>query len=145
MEFFQYDTKSDLYKEEIDLRDKVLRKPLGLKLTPEFLESDKNDLHFCIINKSGRMVACVLIKPLSDKKVKLRQMAVDDQERGKGIGAYLIEKTETILREGGISVIELHARKYAEGFYLKSGYSPIGEEFTEIGIPHIKMVKIISP
>jgi len=37
----------------------------------------------------------------------------------------------------------MHARKTAIGFYEKSGYSVIGDEFTEVGIPHFEMVKKI--
>lgn len=143
MKFIRFDTRSEKYKEEIKLRDKVLRKPLGMKLTPEFLKSDKDDFHFSLIDDTGKMVACLLIKKISDETVKLRQMAVNEDDRGKGLGKFLIEKTEEALKKEGYSKIELHARMYAKKFYLKSGYEPVGEEFYEIGIPHIKMIKSI--
>jgi predicted GNAT family N-acyltransferase len=35
----------------------------------------------------------------------------------------------------------MHARKTAMGFYEKLGYEKIGDEFTEVTIPHYKMEK----
>lgn len=143
MDFIRFDTGSYLYNLELELRYKVLREPLKLKFTPEFLEADEDDSHFCLLDNNGKMVACLLIKKLSGSKVKLRQMAVSESERGRGLGRSLILKTETLLKKEGIRKIELHARKYAEGFYLKSGYESVGSEFIEIGIPHVKMEKFI--
>jgi predicted GNAT family N-acyltransferase len=40
--------------------------------------------------------------------------------------------------------IELHARKIAIDFYQKQNFQQIGEVFYEVGIPHLKMVKILD-
>ena len=145
MKFVRFDSDSPLYDDEIVLRNRVLREPLGMELTPEFLKNDKDNSHFCLINSDGNMIACLLIKEITKERVKLRQMAVSENERGKGLGALLIRKTEKILKDEGYLEIELHSRGYAKGFYLKSGFEQVGKELEEIGIPHIKMVKKINP
>jgi hypothetical protein len=38
-------------------------------------------------------------------------------------------------------MVSLHARKIVAGFYSRLGYTTIGGEFTEVGIPHLKMEK----
>jgi len=37
----------------------------------------------------------------------------------------------------------LHAREAAIPFYLRLGYELEGEPFTEVGIPHRRMVKLL--
>jgi predicted GNAT family N-acyltransferase len=44
-------------------------------------------------------------------------------------------------RELGLDRIELHAQTHALAFYQRLGYSPVGEEYVEAGIPHLSMDK----
>ena len=39
----------------------------------------------------------------------------------------------------------MHARMTAVGFYAKLGYTRVGDGFTEVGIPHVKMEKRLQP
>ena len=141
MQLIQIQYGSDLYNEEIKLRDKVLRAPLGLKFSKEDLSSEKNELRYGILDSNGGLTACLLIRILSSSKAKLRQMAVKEELRGKGIGRELVQKVESELKKKNFTSIELNARIYAKMFYEKLGYAPSGETFTEVGIPHVKMVK----
>jgi predicted GNAT family N-acyltransferase len=50
---------------------------------------------------------------------------------------------ELLMNEGRIKRIFLNARGTAIGFYAKLGYTGVGEEFTEVGIPHLRMDKAI--
>lgn len=141
MKFVRFETSSRLYARELALREKILRAPLGMTLTPEFLKSDVDDLHFCLLSDSKEMIACLLIKRLSAACLKLRQMAVAEDEQGEGLGTLLIKETEASLKMERGSSMELHARTSAVNFYIKSGFSSVGEEFSEIGILHMKMIK----
>ncbi len=141
MELVQIKYGTPLHEEEIKLRDKVLREPLGLKFSKEDLASEKEELRYALLDPSGKLAACLLIRVLSNSHVRLRQMAVREELRGKGVGSELVEKVESELKNKFFNKIELHSRKYAEGFYKKIGYSPSGNTFTEVGIPHIKMTK----
>ncbi|NND99787.1 MAG: GNAT family N-acetyltransferase [Pirellulaceae bacterium] len=143
MQFVAIPWQSDLYQQEITLRDEVLRKPLGLAFTTEQLVQEKNELRFGVVH-GGRLIACLLITPLSPSLAKLRQMAVESSQRGNGVGAFLIEKVESALVELGFDRIELNARDVAVGFYEKLGYEKEGEEFIEVNIPHYKMSKPIG-
>ena len=141
MQLIEIEYGTDLHKEEIKLRDEVLRAPLGLKFSKEDLSSEKNELRYGLLDSSGRLTACLLIRILSSSNAKLRQMAVIDELRGKGIGRELVQKVETELKKINFTSIELNARMYAKVFYEKLGYTTSGNTFTEVGISHVKMVK----
>jgi GNAT superfamily N-acetyltransferase len=87
----------------------------------------------------------VVLKPLSPNAVKLRQMAVAQECRGKGIGRELLLWAECTAFARGLLDIELHARVSARGFYEKVGYQDAGAVFIELGsVPTIKMLKCIQ-
>ena len=136
--------QSKEYEQMINLRTEVLRKPLGLVYTKEQLAMDKEDILIgCFENENTNLVACCILTIKNEDTMKLRQMAVANDLQGQGIGSKLISFTEKVAKEAGYNKIELHARKYAEGFYQKLGYSVVGDEFCEVNIPHFKMEKFI--
>ncbi len=141
MEFLEIEWCTPLYQEALDLRHRVLREPLGLRLTAEELDGEYADLHFGLRNGSENLVAVLSAKPLTSSAVKLRQMAVDPEKQGEGLGAKLLGEVESALEKKGYSQFQLNARETAIGFYEKAGYTAVGETFTEISLPHRKMVK----
>jgi predicted GNAT family N-acyltransferase len=143
MTFAEIEFNSDLYAATLKLRDEVLRAPLGLRFSGEDLAGEERELHFGMVD-DGALVACLVIKPLGDTRAKLRQMAVADTHRGKGLGRQLVCNTEEVLRAKGFTAIELSARETAIGFYKKLGYAETGAPFEEVGIAHRTMVKQIA-
>jgi len=123
------------------LRDEVLRRPLGLRLRDEDLADEDRQLHFGLFDAAGDLTACVVAVPLSPVRVRIRQMAVAAAWQAQGLGRRLMEELEQTLRARGFTEFELHARNAAAGFYQKLGYTAVGGEFLEIGIPHLNMVK----
>ena len=71
-------------------------------------------------------------------------MAVQNNLQGKGIGASMMHFAENVARDAGYKKLIMHARKTAIGFYEKLGYKASGNEFLEISIPHILMVKKLN-
>ncbi len=136
----QFKAASPEYKQALDLRYRVLRKPLGLEFTQAELSKDEHDLHFGLM-EDNRMVACLTLTVVDAGGMKMRQVAVDDALQGKGLGKVLATAAEDYTRQQGISLMFCHARKVAVPFYLKLGYEITGPEFTEVGIPHYRMQK----
>ena len=133
---------SETYFGMLALRKRILRDPLNLEWTEEERSWEEKERHFgCAVEK--RIVACLVIRSLSDGVVKLRQMAVDLDCQGAGFGRRLICGVEEVLAGEQISIIELHARETALGFYEKLGFTREGEKFLEVNIPHWKMCKRI--
>ncbi len=130
------------YQQVLQLRNEVLRKPLGLSLFDENLNDEKNELIF-ILENDNELIACCMLKKISTTIFKLRQMAVKSNFQGKGNGQKLIAFVEHYANENKIQCIELHARVSALSFYKNLEYQFFGEEFEEVGIPHLKMKKNI--
>jgi ribosomal protein S18 acetylase RimI-like enzyme len=134
---------SEEYLSELILRDAVLRKPLGLSLFDENLETEEDDVHIgaFIHNK---IVGVLILTKLNEKEIKMRQVAVDEDYRNKRIGQEMVLYSEEYSINAEYTTILLNARKSAVGFYEKLGYETISEEFLEINIPHYKMSKYVS-
>lgn len=130
-----------IYTQVYDLREEVLRKPIGLSLKEEDLSGDALDI-ILTAQHEGKVIGCVMLHPHSDPEIlKLRQMAVAENYQGKGIGQLLVSAAEENARDIGIKKMVLHARVTAEPFYKKLGYTTTSDLFTEVGIPHVVMEK----
>jgi predicted GNAT family N-acyltransferase len=130
------------YQQMVDLRNQILRNPLGLSFTKEELEKEKDDMLFGAFEED-EMLGCCLLTKIEKDTVRLRQMAVKTGLQGKGIGRVLMQFSENIARDRGMKKLVMHARKSAVGFYEKLGYKVVGEEFEEVTIPHFVMEKIL--
>ena len=141
MKIVEIEYGSDLYREALILRDEMLRKPIGLKHSEADLVAEQTYRHFGILLED-RLVACLMLVPHGPEVAQVRQMAVLDELQGSGYGRFIMTGVEAILRdEGQIVRIFLNARGTAIGFYEKLGYNGVGDTFTEVGIPHLRMEK----
>ncbi len=139
--FREIEFGSDDFRKEIELRNKVLRLPLGLNLYNEDISQEKRQMHFGLFDPYRNLVACVVAVTFSSSETRIRQMAVSREHRSKGHGRTIIQSLEDHLTRRGVTHILMHARIIAVGFYEKLGYATVGREFIEVGIPHIRMEK----
>lgn len=137
-----YDYNSSYYMQELMLRNKILRQPLGMNLYDEDLSKDKSDIHIGAFSE-GKLVGCLLLSKLGSDTIKMRQVAVDTIEQKGGIGSQMVRFSEEWARKNNYFKITMHARKSAVAFYEKHGYMTIGNEFHEVSVPHFKMVKTL--
>ena len=134
------DHGTDEYKQMVDLRYNILRKPLGLSFSEEELAREKEDILICLFD-DDKLEGCCLLTEVAPKTLRLRQMAILSGLQGKGMGKVLMRFAENISRDRGYEKIMMHARKTAVGFYEKLGYEVCSEEFEEVNIPHFIMEK----
>ncbi|MHB1277070.1 MAG: GNAT family N-acetyltransferase [Bacteroidia bacterium] len=132
--------QSPEYLETVELRERILRIPLGLKFKQEELDQEGNQFHVAAY-LDGKIVGCLALVPIGTKTLKMRQVAVDKAVQGQGIGTRLVSYSEEFAIKKGFCRIELHARKEAKRFYDDLAYTTLGDVFTEVGIPHYKMEK----
>lgn len=130
------------YKQMVQLRNDILRKPLGLNFTAEELEKEKEEILIGAFEEE-KMLGCCMLITTDPATVRLRQMAVLNNQQGKGIGRALMQFAENIARDRGFRKITMHARKTAVGFYEKLGYAVNGEQFEEVSLPHFIMEKVL--
>ncbi len=135
-------TDDALYKQELELRFQILRKPLGHDRRAVRFAFEDESLHVVAL-AAGKVVGCVLFAPDDNGGGRLFQMAVSDFFQGQGLGRALVEHLEHALRERGFVRVEMHARQSALGFYEQLGYRCVGEPFDEVGLPHRIMEKAL--
>ena len=138
----QIDHGTEEYLQMVNLRDSVLRRPLGLTFNHDELLKEKNDI-FIVCTEDENVLGCCILTTVTNKKIRLRQMAVPDKLHGKGIGASIMQFAENIARDRGYKIITMHSRDSAIGFYEKFGYHVLGEGFVEVNIPHHVMEKAL--
>ena len=133
--------ESPAYFESIKLRDRILRKPLGLQFKPEDLAREGSDYHLALMDENAKLIACLVLTPIDKERVRMRQVAVEESAQGRGIGRQLVEKAESFARKKGYREMSCHARSVVLPFYLKMNYKIVEGPFTEVGIEHYKMSK----
>jgi predicted GNAT family N-acyltransferase len=136
----QIDHGSKEYQQMVALRMEILRKPLGLSFTEEELVKEKEDILIGAFDED-KILACCLLTKIDNATIKLRQMAVQNNLQGKGIGASMMSFAETVARDKGYKKLMMHARNTAIGFYEKFDFKVRGNEFIEVNVPHHMMEK----
>ena len=131
------------YAQELDLRWRILRKPLGFEQAAVQFPFEAESLHLVAL-EGGRVVGCVLFHPDGPGTGRLFQMAVEPDRQGTGLGTRLVRTLEEELVRRGFREVTLHARDTAVGFYARLGYSPVGPPYVEVGIPHQNMRRLLE-
>jgi ribosomal protein S18 acetylase RimI-like enzyme len=130
---------SQEYEKSLNLREEVLRKPLGLRLEREVLNEENANLLTAWYRE--RCVGTMVMFKDDNETARMKAVAVDSQFQGRGIGKNMVEEFEKEACRLGLKKVSLHARKVVIEFYEKLGYEAVGEEFYEVTIPHKKMSK----
>ena len=144
MYILQVDFATPHYDQTVWLRDKILRKPLDMVFYEKDLEQEWNQIHLACYSEENRILGCLILKELDGKALKMRQVAVDDDLQGQGVGRFMVAACEKYALENGYTEIELNARDVAIPFYEKLDYKKEGKEFVEVGIKHFKMRKLLD-
>ena len=131
------------YQQMVALRANILRKPLGLGFQPTELETERNNILIGAFEEED-MIGCCMLLEEEPKVMKVRQMAVLNENQGKGIGSAIMHFAENVARDQGYKKLTMHARKNAVGFYEKMGYKVVSGEFDEVTIPHVIMEKALA-
>jgi predicted GNAT family N-acyltransferase len=120
------------------LRTRVFVEEQGVPPEIEQDAADDDAVHVLSRDDAGAVVATgrLLVR---GSTAGIGRMAADASVRGRGHGAAVLEELhrQAVLR--GVTEIELHAQVNARGFYERAGYTAVGEEYEEAGIPHVTM------
>jgi len=135
-------TSSSEVDEALELRRRVYVDEQGVTLEADRDGLDPGALHVVAID-AGRVVGtCRLV--FEDDLARLGRMAVDNELRGRGIGAEILAAAEREARAAGAARIRLHSQTAARSLYERGGFQIRGEEFMEEGIPHVTMEKPLA-
>lgn len=142
IEFKVIDHGSKEWQSAVELREKILRHPLGSSFTQEELDEEKDQ--FNIAGFLGDEIVATSVLVQETDAIKMQRVVVSNELRNKSIGSDMMKFCETITMSKGFDTIYCHARDSAVRFYQNNLYLPVGEYFLEDGIPHLKMTKKLN-
>lgn len=91
------------------------------------------------IPRDGGVAACLRVLTEPDGALRIGRVCTALDVRGTGLGAVLMDAAMAFA-DGAECVLD--SQTYAQGFYARYGFRPVGEEFVDDdGIPHIRMRK----
>jgi predicted GNAT family N-acyltransferase len=143
MNIHEVEFGSASYLQTLSLRKKILRDPLGLQFSAEDLAQENKYFHLGAF-KGDLLLGCLILTKMDSNSLKMRQVAVDFEVQGRGIGKQLVVFSEKFATKRGFKYIKLSARDTAVPFYMKLGYKTVGAVFVEVSIPHQQMEKTLG-
>jgi hypothetical protein len=84
--------ESDEYRDAVRLRDKILKKPVGLTLLLEELKEEKEYMHIAGFN-GNKVISTAILIP-EDDTCKMRQVAIETSFQGSGIDSHMMNFCE---------------------------------------------------
>ena len=144
LSFQEVEHDSADYLRAVALRSEILRKPLGLKFTPEYLKAEADQMHVVGMTEKRSVIATASLVVTEPEVVKMQQVAVALDYQNRGLGQQLVAFAERVASERGVTIIFCHSRDEVIPFYERAGYRAVGEIFEEIGIAHQRMEKVLT-
>ena len=114
----------------------------GVELAAERDGHDDAALHVVALRAGQVLGTCRVL--VSDGLGRLGRMAVEPEQRGRGIGARLLAEAERAAAAEGATRMRLHAQTDARSLYARAGYEQEGEPFVEEGIDHVTMERALA-
>ena len=129
------------------LRHSVLRAGADLSESVYPVDDLPDTVHLAAM--SGDVVvgtATVFPEPYDGRAAwRLRGMAVAEARRGEGIGFSLLREVVDRVRARGSDLIWCNARTVALPFYVRNGFTIVGEEFLAGGgVPHYRALRELA-
>ncbi len=133
---------SYLPPEAKEIRETVFLKEQGFQT--EYDEIDEVATHLVLYQDEIPLATCRVFPGEMPGVFILGRLAVQKEQRSKGLGSrMLFEAEESVKEQGGVCLI-LHSQLHAKEFYEKSGYIAYGEIEYEEDCPHIWMKKQLN-
>lgn len=122
------------------LRESILRPKQPKKNWIFDADDDARSLHMAV-KEGENIIAIVSILPETHDDCpnhpwRLRGMAVQAEKQGQGFGETLLQAVLAEL-DGGVWCT---ARKRVQSFYVKHGFTQVGDEFTMNDMLHVRMM-----
>lgn len=122
------------------IREAVFVVEQGVPLEMEYDECDSGGLHVIAFGPAGETIGTGRLLPDGH----IGRLAVLRDWRGRGVGRALMCRLMDAARRRGMTDLALHAQVSVAGFYERLGFVARGEEFMEVGIPHVLMTRSLS-
>lgn len=105
-----------------------------------YRELDSRDLDSCTrhfwIDTDGRVLAYLRLLQDADGTLRISRVCTAQDARGRGLGSKLMRAA---VAEGLRQPSVVSAQRHAVEFYRPFGFTEVGKEYLEDGIPHVDM------
>ena len=125
----------------LSLRYEVFCVEQGVPVGEERDGRDGEGLHLIALEGDRLLGTCRLV--FVGGTAQFSRLAVAGSARRRGIATALLRAADLETRARGAHRLVLHAQTYARALYEGNGYLPRGREFTEAGIEHVAMEKVL--
>jgi YbgC/YbaW family acyl-CoA thioester hydrolase len=130
---------ADLQEPASRIRRQVFIEEQHIPAELEWDEADHEALHAVAFNRLGGAIGTGRLLRGEPGVGRIGRMAVHRSMRGGGVGEQMVRALADAAQARGDRRILLHAQRTAQPFYARLGFRPVGEPFTEAGIPHQEM------
>lgn len=125
IKFIEYGSSD--YEKTLELRNKIMRIPLGLSIYNEDFSVEKNSIIIGMFEDN--LLLGVGVMSHKNNIYKVEYLCIDSSIQKSGIGGILLDKLENIAKNNNAIKIFMDARVSAKQFYLKHGYQPVADLF----------------
>ncbi|TDL35293.1 GNAT family N-acetyltransferase [Jeotgalibacillus sp. S-D1] len=123
------------------LRKAVFVEEQGVPEEEELDELDSTSEHF-LLYAGNEPIGAGRFRSY-DNAGKFERICILSSHRGKGAGSFIMKEIERFAGKNGFQTLRLNAQTQALSFYEKLGYRITSEEFSDAGIPHRAMEKVL--
>jgi len=121
------------------VRAEVFQREQGISATDDYDGLDDTAEQF-VAYEDGNPIGTARYRVLPDEVGKVERVAVIKEHRSKKVGRAIMESIAVTAKQKGLAKLVLDSQLSAADFYESLGYQKDGDEFDEVGIPHVKMV-----
>lgn len=137
------DTASQVFKDSIAIRHEVFIEEQKYPPGSDIDKLEEKTEHL-VLYDNEKAIATARIYNLGENTYRIERVAVQNDERNRGLGRKIMTEVEAKIEALGGEKITLKSEDIAIDFYKKFGYQTIGDEIIEYGFSHQEMVKDIK-
>ncbi|MHB8656977.1 MAG: GNAT family N-acetyltransferase [Solirubrobacteraceae bacterium] len=125
----------------LELRYQVFCLEQGVPRREERDGRDEDGLHLVAVSGAELLGTCRIV--IVGTTAQFSRLVVRASARRRGIATALLQAADRETLAAGGRRLVLHAQTYARALYESAGYHARGREFTEAGIEHVAMEKVL--
>ena len=130
--------KTNNFEKIKNIRIKIFHDELELSYIDIFDGDDKHLEQFLILD--GEKVVGIFRLRETNNSYKIERMGILSEYRLNGLGKSSLEEIKIYSKKMNKSKIILDSIYSVSKFYTDSGFTQIGDVYSKVGIPHVKMV-----
>ena len=131
-------SKTNNFDEIKNIRTKIFHDELGLSYLDIF-DGDDDYLEQFLILDAKQVVGTFRLRDLGNS-YKIERMGILSEYRLNGLGKLSLDEIKTYSKKMNKSKIILDSIYSVSKFYTNSGFTQIGDVYSKVDIPHVKMI-----